>query len=382
MTKKESTTTALVVSNDALAKVVPEGVLDTLSDNPLFASLSAESQYPQEVAMELLAEDPDGAKNFVSLLSTFCPPSSDNDFMMVGGMSLDDEEEDEASKALAKELASGGSDRLEDPIPIAKLVQNMTRNKPKGVTQGCFVDTQSNTLAFRCWDDENSIPVLVPGYVLGVTMSNSLFDKDSGNDRPVCWAKDAQVSKNGSLCRNCPEAPGPNGRCQQQILVAFIDAGFTKLYKVPFASTALKKGKALFRTLKKRQSGINGKSPFEYKSILTVTAESNPKGAWMAPKVDLTLTPTAPAAVKALRILAQMHITYLRLQWKELVALSQKYKAKASGAANPAGPGVPAGQLPPGAGSVGVDSDFFSGSGQTDSAAAPPIMPTVDTSKL
>lgn len=297
--------------------------------------------YLQEIMADMSESEREA---FFNQITKYCPAEEENDFLFSSAI---------AGVDLGEDTPSNDSERVEDPIPVAKLIQKMTDDKPQGSYPGCFVNMQTRETVFQCISPTNaSNSVSVPGYILGLQMSNTLFQE--GQERPVCWSRDSQIAKTGLLCRDCPQSPTKKDtKCRTQIAIVFLSADFKHLYKIAFASTSLNRGYALYKALSQRAKGAKGVAPFDTVSYLTATNEKNNRGSWVAPNISLTNEQTPSSHVRACRIFAEMFKTYMKALGTSLLALHQTYK-KGLESGNPQDTSAA-----PGGGSVGVDSEFF-----------------------
>lgn len=342
--------------------------LDVVAGSKVFQGVQAD--YLAELHQALQKMDEGLADNFALQLGNLVPVQDENDFSFLGGEDFfEDDEEGEGAESGGKSISAE-----EDPVKVLKLIQKTTSKKPKGAYQGCLVDSGKDTTVFECWDEDEDRGVPIPGFVLALTKTRTMWKED--DTRPSCWSRDARVNRSGMLCRQCPFDPAlknKNNPCSDQIMVVFLSADFQHLYKIPFSGTSLGDGYTLGKSIQQLGKGLSGIPPFGRVAKLTCIKKENKKGSWLAPKITLTSEEPSEASFKVAKLFAQMYKGFLKRQAEYLLALHKEYKE------NQKNPNKQIG-APSTDASPGVSGDFFSGDGP--SPASQPDIPQVDINNM
>lgn len=159
-------------------------------------------------------------------------------------------------------------------IPVVRVVQGMTREKPDNARVGDLYTTAGDVLKGGA--------ELTPLYIYE---TNRMFPQD--NKGPVCFAPDAKLGSLFGYCRQCPNQPlGKNATgqatdCDNGICAIVLSADM-KLYRMEFYRTSKKAGRQLF-TYAKQSPAIWHK----WFNLSTVQ-QKNDKGEFFVLKIVAT----------------------------------------------------------------------------------------------
>lgn len=159
-------------------------------------------------------------------------------------------------------------------IPVVRVVQGMTREKPDNARVGDLYTTAGDVL-------KGGVE-LTPLYIYE---TNRMFPQD--NKGPVCFAPDAKLGSLFGYCRQCPNQPlGKNSTGQatdcDNGICAIVLSQDMKLYRLEFYRTSKKAGRQLF-TYAKQSPAIWHK----WFSLSTVQ-QKNDKGEFFVLKIVAT----------------------------------------------------------------------------------------------
>lgn len=164
-------------------------------------------------------------------------------------------------------------------IPVVRVVQGMTREKPDNARVGDLYTTAGDVL-------KGGVE-LTPLYIYE---TNRMFPQD--NKGPVCFAPDAKLGTLFGYCRACPNQPlGKNATGQatdcDNGICAIVLTSDMKLYRLEFYRTSKKAGRQLF-TYAKQSPAIWHK----WFNLSTVQ-QKNDKGEFFVLKIVATGKETA-----------------------------------------------------------------------------------------
>lgn len=159
-------------------------------------------------------------------------------------------------------------------IPVVRVVQGMTREKPDNARVGDLYTTAGDVLKGGA--------ELTPLYIYE---TNRMFPQD--NKGPVCFAPDAKLGSLFGYCRQCPNQPlGKNSSGQatdcDNGICAIVLSQDMKLYRLEFYRTSKKAGRQLF-TYAKQSPAIW----YKWFNLSTVQ-QKNDKGEFFVLKIVAT----------------------------------------------------------------------------------------------
>jgi hypothetical protein len=292
-------------------------------ESPSFSGMTVE--YLQEVYDGLLAEQgQEVADNFAMTLRSFAGVGggANLDNIGYGDLGIPDDMFDEDDGAL-----EGNFKMEQDPVRSAKVTQALTKNLPKGVGQGVVIDSLTNTVVAKTWDDDEQRPNKVAVFILAWHQSRVYFEK--GNNKPSCSSKDGVINKFGGLCKDCPlrvsQEANTAAPCTNQINAVTATTDLKHVFKLGFSKTSLREGQRLAK--------LHGALPGGIASVITLSArhEKGDMGSWYIISGQPSPDKATPSMKKALEIISQAYTAYFK-RMKESM-LQKHHTVKAEGGA-------------------------------------------------